>query len=231
MSLPRLNRPTQIADRLNELFAVVKTRSRASLTDASHILETVARRFFNALYGWELVNLNTEQANFPAADLGDRKRRIAIQITVQESPDKITHTAAKAKEHKLGKAFDRLIVFFLLPKKPNFPKRFTQPADGPKIETRDITELLEELKEMDDLITLTTAARVLDEELGKIRDSVAVSVPPEAQACWATPTALSVAPATAHWPELILTRWPCVNAAAATRHLKPVEFSVVVIAG
>jgi hypothetical protein len=172
MSLPRLNRPTQIADRLNELFAVVKTRSRASLTDASHILETVARRFFNALYGWELVNLNTEQANFPAADLGDRKRRIAIQITVQESPDKITHTAAKAKEHKLGEAFDRLIVFFLLPKKPNFPKRFTQLADGPKIETRDITELLEELKEMDDLITLKAAARVLDEELGKIRDSV-----------------------------------------------------------
>ena len=67
MSLPRLEHATHIADQLNELAAVVKTRSRASLTDASHILETIAERFFNALYGWELVNLNTGQANYPAA--------------------------------------------------------------------------------------------------------------------------------------------------------------------
>lgn len=93
MSLPRLNHATHIADRLNELAAIVKTRSRASLTDASHILETNAKRFFNALYGWSLANLNTEQANYPAADLGDKARRIAIQITVQDSPDKITFRA------------------------------------------------------------------------------------------------------------------------------------------
>jgi len=76
MSLPRLDHATHITDQLNLLAAMVKTRSRASLTDANRLLETIATRFFNALFGWDLVNLNTEQANYPAADLGDRGRRI-----------------------------------------------------------------------------------------------------------------------------------------------------------
>ena len=75
MSLPRLDHATHIADQLNNLAAVVKTRSCASLTDANRILETISARFFNALFGWELVNLNTDKANYPAADLGDCGRR------------------------------------------------------------------------------------------------------------------------------------------------------------
>ncbi len=169
MSLPRLDNSTRIADRLNELAAIVKTRSLTSLTDANHILETITKRFFNALHGWDLVNLNVLQANYPAADLGDPGRRIAIQVTNEDGSGKITHTATKAAEHKLGDAFDQLFIFFLLPKKPRFPKKFIQPPNGPEIETWDIADLLKKMQEMDDLEPLTCAARVLDEEMGKIR--------------------------------------------------------------
>jgi hypothetical protein len=48
--------------------------------------------FFNATFGWDLVNLNIEKAYFPAVDLGDRKRRLAIQVTNAEGSDKITDT-------------------------------------------------------------------------------------------------------------------------------------------
>ena len=50
MTLPREHYPKHIADQLNLLAAIVKTRSRASLTDANHILETIAKRFFNVLF-------------------------------------------------------------------------------------------------------------------------------------------------------------------------------------
>jgi hypothetical protein len=110
MSLPRLDHATHISDQLNTLAGMVKSRSRASLTDANRILETIATRFFNALFGWELVNLNTERANYPAADLGDRQRRIAIQVTNEDGSDKITHTIAKAIGHQLDKDFDRLYM-------------------------------------------------------------------------------------------------------------------------
>jgi tetratricopeptide (TPR) repeat protein len=167
MSLPRLDHVTHIADQLNELAAMVKTRSRASLTDANRLLETIATRFFNALFGWDLVNLNTEQTNYPAADLGDHGRRIAIQITNEDGSDKIKHTATKATEHKLGTDFDRLIIFFLLARKPGLPKKFAQPSGGPIVETWDIADLLKQLQNLPDLDALARAAKVLDEEMGR----------------------------------------------------------------
>jgi hypothetical protein len=167
MPLPRDYYPKHIADQLNVLAGIVKTRSRASLNDASHVLETISARFFNALFGWELVNLNVVQANYPAADLCDRGRRIAIQITNQEGGEKISHTAAKADEHNLGADFDRLIVFFLLPKKPGFPKRFSKPPRCPPVETWDLADLLTLMQEFDDLDTLARAAKIVDEEIGK----------------------------------------------------------------
>jgi tetratricopeptide (TPR) repeat protein len=175
MSLPRLDHATRISDQLNELAAMVKTRSRASLTDANRVLETVATRFFNALFGWHLVNLNTKQANYPAADLGDRQRRIAIQVTNESGSDKIKHTTFKAAEYGLDKDFDRLIVFFLLPKKPGFPKNFTQPASCPKIETWDLADLLKLLQDLHDLKALALAAKVLDEEMGRLSAPVSAS--------------------------------------------------------
>lgn len=168
MGLSRLDLSTKVADRLNELAVIIKTRSRAGLNDASQILETVCARFFTELYGWELKNLNIEQSNFPAADLGDVERRIAVQITNQEKGHKITNTAKMAQEHQLSKKFDRLIVFFLLTRKPSLPSGFAQPVNGPFIETWDIADVLKQVKEIADLTALDRAARVLDEELGKI---------------------------------------------------------------
>jgi len=168
MSLPRLEKTTHISDRLNELASVVKTRSRSSLTDANRILETITARFFNALFGWELVNLNAEQANYQAVDLGDRHKRIAIQVTNEDSSDKISQTAIKANSRKLNSEFDRLIIFFLLSKKPGFPKTFTPLPDCPEIETWDISDILKQIQELPDLTQLARAAQVLDEEMGKV---------------------------------------------------------------
>lgn len=168
MSLPRLTHATHIADRLNELAAIVKTRSRANLTDGNHILETIAARFFNALFGWDLVNLNLRQANHPVVDLGDRKRRLAVQVTNENDSGKIKDSVLNAAKHKTDADFDRLIVFFLLPKKPGLPKSFILPPNGLKMETWDIEDLLRQMQGVDDLESLARASRVLDEELGKI---------------------------------------------------------------
>ncbi len=166
MPFTRLALATSISDRLHLLAGQLKTRSRASLTDANHSLEHVMARFFNALLGWNLKNLNDEQANFPAADLGDRELRIAMQITNEGSADKIKRTADKAVEHGLGSSFDQLIVFFLLEKKPGEPRNFVQPVNGPKIECWDLTDLLKQMQSLDTPAPLTAAAKVLDEEMG-----------------------------------------------------------------
>lgn len=165
MTLPRDHYPKQIADRLHLLANMLKTRTRGRLTDANHSLETVMQGFFNALYGWNLVNLNAGQGDFPAADLGDRGRRVAMQITNEAAGSKIANTAATAHKHGLGAEFGRLIVFFLLEKKPGVPKDFVQPVGGPNLECLDITDLLKQMQQMEDLDALKRAASVLEAEM------------------------------------------------------------------
>jgi len=168
MSLHREDSIKTISDRLNELASALKSRSGLGLTDGAHILETIVSRFFNVLFSWDLKNLNLSQSNYPAADLGDSQRRIAVQVTIEGSSGKIKHSADKAAEHKLAAKFDRLIVFFLLPKKPGFPRDFAQPPGGPTIEIWDIVDLVKQLEDVSDLKLLASAANVLDEEMGKI---------------------------------------------------------------
>lgn len=164
MPFQREAQAKKIAARLNVLASQLKTLSRASFTDANHTLEFVMARFFNALFGWKLVNLNAGQANFPAADLGDRDRRIAMQITNEDASRKIATTTATAVEHRLGGQFDRLILFFLLSKKPGVPKGFAQPADGPEIECWDLKDLLGKMMQVADVSALASAWKVLEEE-------------------------------------------------------------------
>lgn len=165
MAIPRTQYATNISDRLIELAGKVKARSRAGLTDANKAAEPIICRLFNALFGWELINLNQVHSNFPAADLGDRSRRIAVQVTNEDSSDKIVRTAMKAQEHGLRLQFDRLIIFFLLEKKPGFPKNFTQPETGPVIEVWDVKDVLNYAHEQDKLEMVRRASDVLDEEL------------------------------------------------------------------
>lgn len=156
----------KIADRLNVVAGQLKTRTRASFTDANHSLEFVMARFFNALFGWNFADLNAEQQNFPAADIGDRGLRIAMQVTNEYSSAKITDTREKALNHGLGKDFDRLIIFFLIPQKPGIPRNFVQPSGGPKIECWDLADLLKQMNNFPEIAPLAAAANVLDDELG-----------------------------------------------------------------
>jgi len=88
-----------------------------------------------------------------------------MQITNEAAGSKITKTAATAVAHGLGADYGRLIIFFLLEKKPALPGRFAQPDGGPRIECRDITDLLKEMQQMEDIDPLKRAAAVLEEEM------------------------------------------------------------------
>ena len=124
-------------------------------------------RFFNALLGWKLVNLNADATDFPAADLGDDALRIALQITNQDKPAKIEDARKKAVAHRLGARFDRLIIFFLLAKKPGMPGGFAQPVDGPAIKTWDLADLLKQMMSLD-LSALKAAWEVLEKEVSSL---------------------------------------------------------------
>lgn len=166
-TLQRQEVHSQIADRLNLLWAVVKSRSRGNLTKADYALEEIMAKVLNAMFGWQLKNLNATQANYPSADLGDKKLRLAFQITSQEGTGKITATRKAAIDHGLHKDFERLVIFFLLPKGPKLSASFEQPAKGPTIEVWDIVALTKAMSNgsVKDA-ALLEANEILREEIG-----------------------------------------------------------------
>lgn len=81
------------------LQTYVVQRQKAGFHDMERMLEAVSIHMFRALSIGELVNKNQLKVNFPAIDLADDKKMIAVQVTSNASSAKIDKTI-KAFETK-----------------------------------------------------------------------------------------------------------------------------------
>lgn len=71
-------------------------RQKAGFHDMERMLEALSIHMFRALSIGELVNKNQLRVNFPAIDLADDKKMIAVQVTSNASPAKINKTGLYA---------------------------------------------------------------------------------------------------------------------------------------
>ena len=106
-------------DRIADLLALfareVSVRRKASLTDVNRVAQDIVCRLLRIILDLpDLRNLDaTERANFPAVDLGDDARRVAVQVTSDGSGDKIKETLDTFARYGLEDRFDRLKFFVL----------------------------------------------------------------------------------------------------------------------
>ncbi|MBP2666757.1 MAG: hypothetical protein H6Q76_1737 [Firmicutes bacterium] len=104
----------EIVVRLSVLRYVITSNTRRGKYDIATDAEDFFAGFLNRLLGWELVNLNiVEYKNYPAIDLGDKKRRMAIQVTAENGIDKIRTTIDSFFSHNLRGEYDELIILIL----------------------------------------------------------------------------------------------------------------------
>ena len=78
-------------------------------------LENVVAELLNEIYGYKLININKEKANYPGIDLRDKINRVAVQVTAENTSAKINDTIdifVNSKEN-MKKDYDRLIVFLI----------------------------------------------------------------------------------------------------------------------
>lgn len=111
----------EITLRLSIMVRFLKLQTARGRNDDAKAAEDVVAQFLNALCGWHLTNLNAVQPNYPAVDLGDFDKGIAIQVTVNGTTPKVRDTHEKAHRHKLSKKFKQIIILFLLDKAPGDP--------------------------------------------------------------------------------------------------------------
>lgn len=81
----------------------INQRQEAGFHDMERMVEALTIFMFRALRMGELENLNQIRVNFPAIDLADHQKMIAVQVTTNASPAKINKTiAAFEKKNELG---------------------------------------------------------------------------------------------------------------------------------
>ena len=71
------------------LDSYIKLNNKTRLQDINIISEQFCCQLLNALYGWELLNANTDAAQMPGYDLISIKDKIIIQVTSQCTKKKI----------------------------------------------------------------------------------------------------------------------------------------------
>ena len=94
--------------------AIIKSKvelcSSLNLLNINIHMESFMCGLLNIVYSYNLVNLNNAQANYTSIDLGDREKRIAIQVTSNTKSTKFLHSLEGSVEIGYDKDFDRLIV-------------------------------------------------------------------------------------------------------------------------
>ena len=95
---------------LSVIRALIKNNRTVYLTDVNKRAEDFYREVLNVVEGLKLLNINIEEPNATAIDLGDKDARIAIQVTSTREIAKIRSTFDKFVSKELYKLYDKLIV-------------------------------------------------------------------------------------------------------------------------
>ena len=110
--------------------------------------ESLMEGLLNIILDSNLKNMNLERENFPAIDLGDRRKGLAVQVTSTGTRDKVRHTLKEFFDNGLNGQFSRLIIVVV-----GRAERFStapQVPDGfdfvPKRDIWDLAGLLREIR-------------------------------------------------------------------------------------
>ena len=120
----------EISTYLSQFSSEVKDKGKLQLTDINKIAEDVLVPILSIAYDTDLINLNSEKANYPGIDLatdehvtlGSPSKRIAFQITSTKSIDKIKHTLKEYVKHEFYKPFDTIYIYNLIEKQESYQK-------------------------------------------------------------------------------------------------------------
>ena len=154
-----------IADKLALFKHTISMRDSSSLYDINICAEDVICELLNIVYGFQLKNLNCERKNYPGIDLGDTDNGIAVQITSDNSREKVKKTLNKFAEYGYMDKYSRLILFILGDK-----KRFSSPFESGQLQFSAKKDILD-FNDLIRAISLLNSERIemvcsyLDQEL------------------------------------------------------------------
>ncbi|MEK2158777.1 SMEK domain-containing protein [Vibrio parahaemolyticus] len=101
----------EIIDSISQLQNSIRLRSKLGFYDINKYCEDFACDLLNIVYGFNLGNLNADRVNEPGLDIGDKKRRVAYQVTSDKKLPKVSKTIDNiTAQHKLDYDEFRILV-------------------------------------------------------------------------------------------------------------------------
>lgn len=167
-----------IVDLLSALEVEIRTAGGLHLYDRHKHCEDFFKRFFNLLYGYNLINVNFMNGNFPAIDLGDAKLKKCIQVTSDSSTRKIQETIATFISKNLYEHYDNLTILIITQKKDYNAKSFDTKSKfnfDPKRDIMDKEDLIKEIAAYDNLDKIKRVYEFLQKELGAEKSNTTAS--------------------------------------------------------
>ena len=171
-------------DQLEEVSLKAKRRNSLGLMDLSKYCENYFRDILNLIYGWDLEDLNVSGPTEKGLDLGDKNKKIAIQVTTTNTKQKIDKTLKNITDEHLKKY--NLFKILIIGDKQNSYSSFTNPkkvnftVENNIIDIcdlqRDICRLdIRVLKELFDLIKSESSIVLVELDLPDKNGNYAVS--------------------------------------------------------
>lgn len=107
----------KITELLATLQSKVKLSNSINLTDTNIHAENFYRDFLNLIFDYDLKNINSEEPNAAAIDLGDEQNKIAFQVTSTSTLTKSRNTVKTFIKRNLNLKYDKLIILNITEKK------------------------------------------------------------------------------------------------------------------
>jgi len=104
----------QLLHDISLLELYIKNNQESGFYDMTRILESLTISIFNEAFGYNLINKNQLQPNFPAIDLADDIQGVAIQVTTNANAQKVRHTIEKFQKNNFHKKYNSLIIYGFL---------------------------------------------------------------------------------------------------------------------
>jgi len=117
MVIARKTGMDSIIERLTYIKSQVEISTSQNLTDINIYSENFFRDLLNLVLGHHFQNINIDEKNAAAIDLGDKAAKIAIQVTSTNEFSKIEKTVTKFNEKKLYETYDELKIVIVGNKK------------------------------------------------------------------------------------------------------------------
>jgi hypothetical protein len=102
-----------IIRRLTYVQSNVQTSSSLNLTDINVHAENFFRDLLNLVLGTKLSNINIDESNAAAIDLGDGAAKLAVQVTSTNDFAKLKKTVDKFNKMNLHTTYDQLRIFII----------------------------------------------------------------------------------------------------------------------